>query len=68
MLIEAILAAAFLLDPAQKPEPIASYETLSACLADAENLNKTVEKLREPEFRKAGAEYVCLVIKRAGVI
>lgn len=68
MLIEAILAAAFLLDPAQKPELIASYEDLPACLADAEKLNKKIVELQKPEYRKAGAEYVCLVIKRAGML
>ena len=67
-MIEFILAIAAM--NALRTEPplfVAAVTTHEACMAEALKRNQNDERLRLPEMREIGAEYVCLKIVRAGV-
>jgi uncharacterized radical SAM superfamily protein len=67
MIVEAILSLAFMAEPGTKPEMLAPFDSLDACLVAADKRNRTDETLRVAPLRPRGAEYVCLQVKRAGV-
>lgn len=65
MLIEWILAYALLHEvDTNAPQQLKPMESRSACLAEAEKRNRSDERLRAPEVRAKGGEFVCLQIVR----
>lgn len=66
-MLVALLAVVGFADPNVRPYIVARYSSMEACQADALRLNRTTEKLREPEMRRIGAEFVCLKIERSTV-
>jgi hypothetical protein len=46
------------------PKFVKGYTTGESCRVEAEVRNRSDERLREVEWRMAGAEYVCLHVER----
>lgn len=61
------LAGVGLNAPHQSAVLLKWYPKHDDCVAEAVKLNQSNERLREPDAREIGAEYVCLRIERGAV-